>query len=150
MAHRIPEPARVRVLREFAPIRKDLPITSAATLVKQRHHGRGLDHAVRPVEHLRRTARQAVRNGIVSPEIRDTLLEDGFRRRSEDGFVLRILYQVETVRVCFGPPQAGQIGLAIGCSGHRSCQVRFTVGGPRNTRRAKVEPLSAQCNWEQP
>ena len=81
-------------------------------------------------------------------EVLDALHENGFRRWPEDGFILQILYQVKAVGVYFRLPDAGQFRLAIRRSGRRSRQVRFTVGGPGNPRRRKVEPLSAQRNGE--
>src|SRR5262249_60839422 len=124
--------------------------TAGATLVKKRHDSGGLDDSVRRVQSFRRTARQAIRDGIVPPEVLHALREGGFRRGPEDAFVFQILDEVKTVGIYFGLPQTGQIGLPIGRPLSRSRQVRFTVGGPRNPRRPKVEPLSAQRNREQP
>src|SRR5689334_2118491 len=120
----------------------DLSVTSGAILVQQPHNCGGLDDPVGRTEHVRRAARQTVRNWIVLSEVCDAFQEDRFRPWPKDGFILEVLYEVKTVRVCFGLPQAGEVRFAVECSRCGSSQVRFTIGRPRNPRRPPFEPLS--------
>ena len=82
-------------------------------------------------------------------EVGDAFLEDRFRGRPEDRFILEILYEVKTVRAHFSLPHAGEVRFALRRLGGGSRQVWLTVGGAGNPRRSPVEPLSMQRCREQ-
>src|SRR6185503_19689220 len=113
MSDRVPQPGRVRIVWELPSIHVDLPVASGATLEEHRHDSRRLDDPVHRVDHFRGAARQAVRNGIIAPEVFDAFQEDGLGRWPEDRFVLQILNEIEAVRICFGLPYAGEVRPAI-------------------------------------
>src|SRR5436190_23881046 len=95
VADRVSQPRWVRIFRQLPSIHVDLPVTTGSILEEHGHDRGGVDDSIRRVDRFRRTAWQAVCNGIILPEIFDALHENGFRRRPEDGFILQILYDVE-------------------------------------------------------
>jgi hypothetical protein len=151
--YRVPQPRWVRIFGELPPVHEDLPIDHAA-FVEYRHHAGGLNNPVMRDascgQNLQGTAGEAARDRVAFMELREMLLEEGFRLRSEDSLVLHVLYHVKIVRVEFGPPKPGQVWFPIRRPRCRSRKVRLTVDGPGNLGRAEVESLTVQRKRQEP
>jgi hypothetical protein len=96
VAYRIPVPRWIRILRQLAAIEEDLSIVVTDLRVKkQSHDGRGLDDPIQANQALRGANGEAVARRPIPFQSGEPPLEQGLRRRLEDGFVLNVLNYVD-------------------------------------------------------
>src|SRR5262249_19233745 len=100
VTHGIPPPCRVWVLREFAPVHKDLPVIVPHPVSEQGDFCRRLkDSKWCRKKNVARPQRQTPSVGPVDVIFRGALLEDCPSRRLEDGFIFNVLNHVEPKEV---------------------------------------------------